>query len=130
MDPVGTSLTITDFTKVLIGGSIVFMYKVIPDWRFYGDANDLQPKFTGPNLNGRPYRSPASSNLNQNPNFRFGNRWSVVGKKRGSPGVLVFGVEDMTWSISDMDFDDVVFEVSGLSLGLYNRDLDRRSLVW
>lgn len=128
IEPIGTTVDITTLTRIPIGTELVFYYQVINDWRFFGDANDLLPKYSGPNLFGQRYYSPASSNHNINPNLQFGNRWTVVG--RSPTGALEFGFEDMTWSNSDMDFDDVVFQVTGLDMGVYTRDLDRKSLVW
>jgi hypothetical protein len=89
--------------------------------------NDQSPKYSGPNRGRDRFRSSATSNDLPNPNFRFGNRWSVVG--RGDDGELEFGFEDCTQGWSDMDFDDVVFRVSNLEVGVFTRRLVTRDLV-
>lgn len=131
-DPVGTTVNITALTNVPIPGEVVFMY-IVENNNFWGPFDpviDKLPKFSGPNLGGSKYRSEATSENHPNPNLQFGRCWSVVGKIPAGGGDLEFGFEDMANLQSDMDFDDVIFRVSGLSLGIYNRDLDRRSLVW
>jgi hypothetical protein len=57
-----------------------------------------------------------------------GNRWSVAG--RISKDVLEFGFEDDTLDNSDMDFDDIVFGVEGLTLVNFERAAKVRSYVW
>jgi hypothetical protein len=132
-DPPGTSVDLR--TKVTFtisaGAEITFMYKVISTCPFYGcwvvTPNDMEPKYSGPNRGSDRFRSPVSSESMPNPNWRFGNRWSVVG--RTDDGDLEFGFEDCTQSISDMDFDDVIFTVTNMEIGIFNRKLLTRDLV-
>lgn len=131
-DPAGTTVNLQALTNIPVPGDVVFMY-VVERNNGYGPFDprvDLLRKFSGPNLGGGKYTSQATSEAHPNVNWRYGRRWSVVGKVPGPGRVLEFGFEDMANSNTDMDFDDVVFQVTGLSLGIYTRDLDRRSLVW
>jgi hypothetical protein len=131
-DAPGTSVDLR--TKVSFGipsgADITFMYKVIADcgpcWTG-AVAEDRLPKYSGPNRGSDKYRSPATSDNMPNPNWRFGNRWSVVG--RNPDGDLEFGFEDNTQTSSDMDFDDVVFTVTNLEIGIFNRTLLSKDLV-
>lgn len=132
-DPPGTSIDLRMKVTFPIpaGAEITFMYKVISTCGFEGcrgiTAEDMKPKYSGPNRGSDRFRSPASSELMTNPNWRFGNRWSVVG--RDDVGDLEIGFEDSTQGGSDMDFDDVIFTVTNLELGIFNRKLLTRDLV-
>ncbi|MDB5104394.1 MAG: hypothetical protein JWP91_2083 [Fibrobacteres bacterium] len=106
------------------GAEITFMYKVVFGTDY---PPSLFPKYSGPNRGFDPYFSQASSDGMPNPNWRFGHRWSVVG--RNPAGDLEFGFEDATDDGSDMDFDDVVFTVSNLEIGIFNRKLLARDMV-
>jgi hypothetical protein len=117
-DALGTSVNISKLTTVPVGGTLIFMY--IPQ------NNDI-PMFTGPNLIGDRYFSSESSDDMPKPNWRYGHRWSVVGKTKG--GDLEFGFEDWASPMSDMDFDDVIFKVKGMSLGIFTRSLRARDFV-
>ena len=66
--------------------------------------------------------------MNDNPAFRYGHRWSVAG--RLSTNKLEFGFEDETNPGSDMDFDDIIFGVDGLTLVNFERSAKVRSYVW
>lgn len=90
-------------------------------------ATDVMPKYSGPNRGRDLHRSQATSDNMPNPNWRFGNRWSVVG--RTPDGDLEFGFEDCTQDFSDMDFDDVVFTVTNLEIGVFTRKIVTRDLV-
>lgn len=63
-----------------------------------------------------------------NPNLRYGHRWSVAG--RVDANTLEFGFEDNTEPTSDMDFDDIVFQVQGLNLAIFEKSAKKRSYVW
>lgn len=130
-DVPGTSVdlrTLVAFT-IPAGGEITFEYDVVSEnfstWKV--TPTDMAPKYSGPNRGNDRFRSSAHSEDMPNPNFRFGNRWSVVG--RDDDGDLEFGFEDCTQEYSDMDFDDVVFSVSNLEVGVFNRRLVTRDLV-
>lgn len=71
--------------------------------------------------------SPMSSDDNYNPSFRYGHRWSVAG--RISKDVLEFGFEDDSTPTSDMDFDDIVYGVDGLTLVNFERTAKVRSYI-
>ena len=131
-DPPGTSLDLRKLVAFTIpaGAEITFEYVVGPGMCWGCPpifANDAMPKFSGPNRGYDMFRSQATSDDLPNPNFRFGNRWSVVG--RNPAGDLEFGFEDCTQDWSDMDFDDVVFSVSNLEIGVFNRRMVKRDLV-
>ncbi|MDB5104393.1 MAG: hypothetical protein JWP91_2082 [Fibrobacteres bacterium] len=132
-DAPGTSVDLR--TKVSFpiptGAEITFMYKVVAGCAFFGcwsiTPEDQLPKYSGPNRGYDRHRSAATSDIMPNPNWRFGNRWSVVG--RDKDGNLEFGFEDCTQAFSDMDFDDVVFTVTNLEIGIFNRKLLSKDLV-
>ena len=134
-DPPGTSVDLRDIMPFVIpaGAEIYFEYVVtepvgVPCWGCWLVTNqDVMSKFSGPNRGFDRHRSGASSDLMPNPNWRFANRWSVVGRTPDDD--LEFGFEDCTSDFSDMDFDDVVFTVSNLEIGIFNRRLVTRDLV-
>jgi hypothetical protein len=128
-DDPGRVVTLTDLVSVPIGQTLTFVYKVV-DKGHGKDLDDMTrvPKYTGPNRKGSPYFSRASSDDNQNPSRRFGNRWSVAG--RISKDVLEFGFEDDDTETSDMDFDDIVYGVDGLTLVTFERTAKVRSYIW
>jgi hypothetical protein len=130
-DPIGTMVdlrTLVPFT-IQTNAQITFEYLVVvgcgPCWPISPD--DFLPKYSGPNRGSDRFVSKASSDDHPNPNWRYGNRWSVVG--RLSTGVLEFGFEDCTETISDMDFDDVMFQVTNLEMGVFTRRLLAKDLV-
>jgi hypothetical protein len=128
----GTSVDVTGYLSKTLPTQLTFMYKVVDDggpggWTLYPE--DMLPKYTGPNRSKDQYFSQASSDAMPNPNWRFGHRWSVVGKVPGGSGDLEFGFEDCTTAISDMDFDDVVFGVTGLQIGVFTRFLVTKDFV-
>lgn len=126
----GRVVTITDFINVPIGQTLTFVYKVVG--RGSGkdiDVGDIRaPRYTGPNRRGSRYFSQASSDDNVNPARRFGHRWSVAG--RVDSKTLEFGFEDDDTPDSDMDFDDIVYGVEGLTLVTFERTAKIRSYVW
>lgn len=130
-DVPGTSVDLRTLVNFAIpaGAEITFEYDVVSEnfstWKL--TPTDMAPKYSGPNRGYDRFRSTAHSETMPNPNFRFGNRWSVVG--RDDDGDLEFGFEDCTQEFSDMDFDDVVFSVSNLEVGVFNRRLVTRDLV-
>jgi hypothetical protein len=126
--PPGVALDLTSMVNIPKGIPLTFMYKV--DKLFPGatDSTLLEPKYTGPNNKRSKYVSPISSNINNNPSFRFGNQWAVAG--RVDANTLEFGFEDDTTPGSDMDFDDIVFQIDGLNLALYMRSGKRRAYIW
>jgi hypothetical protein len=132
-DPPGTSVDLRTLVSFAIptGAEITFSYKVVSTCPYAGcwpiSADDRLPKYSGPNRGSDKHRSQATSDNMPNPNWRFGNRWSVVG--RNPAGDLEFGFEDCTQDFSDMDFDDVVFTVSNLEIGVFNRKLLTKDLV-
>jgi hypothetical protein len=132
-DAPGTSVNLRSMVSFSIptGAEITFSYKVISTCGFPGcwgiTPTDMLPKYSGPNRGYDRYRSQATSDNMANPNWRFGNRWSVVG--RNPAGDLEFGFEDCTQAKSDMDFDDVIFTVSNLEIGIFNRKLLTKDLV-
>jgi hypothetical protein len=131
-DPPGTTVDLRKLVGFAIpaGAEITFEYEVGPG-ACWGCPpildDDRAPKYSGPNRGNDRFRSSITSDNMPNPNFRFGNRWSVVG--RDDDGDLEFGFEDCTQGWSDMDFDDVVFSVSNLEVGVFNRRLLTRDLV-
>jgi hypothetical protein len=112
---------------------ITFRYKVNggdPWWWFY----------TGPNLPGiSTYVNGATSDIHPNPDRRYGRRFSVVGKSKTAgvlDGSLELGFEDNSdmgdkgWVLSDMDYNDIIFGVSGMSMGVTTRTLASKGFVW
>jgi hypothetical protein len=130
-DAPGTNVDVTGYLSKVLPTQLTFMYKVVDDggsdWKLVPD--DLLPKYTGPNKATDKYYSSATSDNMANPNWRFGHRWSVVGKVPGGSGDLEFGFEDCTSNISDMDFDDVIFRVSGLQIGVFTRFVVNKDFV-
>ena len=116
--PLGTTIDAAKSTLVPKDGEVVFMY--IPE-------NHNQPMFTGPNLAGSRYRTGPASDSMANPNWRYGHRWSVIG--RNSAGDLEVGFEDWIDAGSDMDFDDVIFRIKGLDIAVRNRTVSSKDLV-
>jgi hypothetical protein len=114
----GTTVDVGKSTAVPVDSPVVFMY--VPQ-------NHWQPLFTGPNLNGKRYRSAPSSDSMPDPNMRFGHRWSVIG--RTAAGDLQAGFEDWIVPGSDMDFDDILFRIKGLDIAIQNRAVRARDLV-
>ena len=131
MDTPGTPVDLTALTNVPLGQNLTFMYRVVykkNGIKSIDQAKIKNAKYTGPNRHGSKYFSEATSDVNDNPSFRFGHRWSVAG--RISKDVLEFGFEDDTTPDSDMDFDDIVFGVDGLTLVTFERSAKVRSYVW
>jgi hypothetical protein len=106
------------------------MYQVTgPGWTGRTlNADDLTPRYTGPNLKDSKYYSPSTSDANLNPALRFGHRWSVAGHVTSK--VLEFGFEDDSAPYSDMDFDDIIFQTQGLGLIAYEKSARKRSYIW
>jgi hypothetical protein len=130
-DP-GRVVTLTDIIDVPLGENLTFVYKVVNKgkaWKDIDQGGIRTPKYTGPNRPGSRYFSKASSNDNNNPSFRYGHRWSVAGHL-GRKDLLEFGFEDDTTVDSDMDFDDIVFGVDGLTLVNFQRTAKVRSYIW
>jgi uncharacterized protein DUF4114 len=117
--PFGTAVTVTDLTSFKIGSEVVFMY--ITDW-------DGIPRYTGSSPPGDRYYNTLDSDLNQNPNLRFGHRWAVAGKVDDK--IIEFGFEDGPPDISDMDFNDILFQVQGLELMIYQNVARKRYYIW
>jgi hypothetical protein len=123
-----------------IGQTLTFFYKTTEP--MYN--NDK--KYSGPNIPGvSQYVNPMSSDANLDPNKRWGARYCAVGRERTAPGGaltgnLEFGYEDESdhnqvpninppRSWSDMDFNDIIFSVSGLEMGIQTRSLASKGLV-
>jgi hypothetical protein len=127
---VGVVLDLSSMINIPIGTTLTFMYKVVGKGKWnrdlFGDL--MQPKFTGPNHRRAKYVTKVSSNNNQNPGLRYGKRWSVAG--RVNSNLLEFGFEDDILDDSDMDFDDIVFQVEGLSLAIFENSAKQRYYVW
>ena len=121
----GKVIDLSSIVEIPLGVPLTFMYKVVGQEH---SSEIRAPKFTGPNQKNSKYFSPTSSDNNQNPDFRYGNRWSVAGRVDGK--VLELGFEDYTGADSDMDFDDIVFQIEGLSLATFERSAKRRSYIW
>jgi uncharacterized protein DUF4114 len=117
--PLGTAVTITDLTSLAIGSEVVFMY--ISD-------TDGVPRYTGSSPPGASYYNTLSSDLNHNPSLRFGRRWAVAGKVDDK--IVEFGFEDGPPGISDMDFNDILFQVEGLELMIYQNGARKRYYIW
>ncbi len=127
----GIPVELTALANVPIGQNLTFMYKVVSK-----KSSDMSidkgkirtPKYTGPNRRNSHYFSQATSDVNNNPSLRFGHRWSVAGRLAATR--LEFGFEDNTEPASDMDFDDIIFGVDGLTLVNFERTAKVRSYVW
>ena len=117
--PLGTAVTVTDLTSLVIGSEVVFMY--IADW-------DGIRRYTGSSPPGDRYYNTLNSDLNHNPNLRFGRRWAVAGKVDDK--IIEFGFEDGPPDISDMDFNDILFQVEGLELMIYQNVARKRYYIW
>lgn len=128
----GRVVNLTDVVDVPMGATLTFVYKVVAmgSWdKGWGKfAKVTPPKYTGPNRKGSKYFSPSTSDDNMNPNFRYGHRWSVAGHI--GKDILEFGFEDDTTPESDMDFDDIVYGVEGLTLVNFVRSAKIRSYIW
>lgn len=126
----GQVIILTDRVAIPQGATLTFMYQVVGkgSWYFEPPAETRLPKYTGPNHAKDRYYSPATSDGNLNAGFRFGHRWSVAGRVNDS--ILEFGFEDDAGADSDMDFDDVVFQVQGLKLVVFQKSAKRRNYLW
>jgi hypothetical protein len=127
----GEDLDLSAKVDIPIGVTLTFMYKVVGKgaWKTRElDATVLEPKYTGPNQKTSDYVSAISSDKNVNPVLRFGRRWSVSG--RVDAKTLEFGFEDDTAPTSDMDFDDIIFQVEGLKLALFQKSARTRYYLW
>lgn len=158
-DAPGSTKNLAAMITMNPGDQIVFKYQVVskPPGGQPFRPNDLLPKYSGPNKATDPYVSVSTSDSNSNVawrpiSWRFGHRWSVVG--RVAPTVLEFGFEDMSdqGGLSpnpltcgcgapyftylpggnlavDMDFDDIVFQVSNMDIGVFSRSLLTKNFV-
>jgi hypothetical protein len=117
--PLGTTVTITDLTSFETGSEVVFMY--ITD-------HDGIPRYTGSSRPGDRYYNTLNSDVNHNPGLRFGRRWAVGGKVDDK--IIEFGFEDGPPGISDMDFNDILFQVEGLELMIYQNVARKRYYIW
>ena len=157
-DAPGSTLNLAAKIAMNPADQIVFKYQVVskPPGGQPFRPNDLLAKYSGPNKATDPYVSASSSDANSSVAWRpiawrFGRRWSVVG--RVAPTVLEFGFEDMsdqgglspnpaTGGVCpcytylpagnlavDMDFDDIVFQVSNMDIGVFSRSLLTKNFV-
>lgn len=113
-----------------VGATVYFKYEIrsLEIGRHIGPADpSWLPKYTGADGPESPYHNRAGSGANPDPAHRFGHVWSVAGVVNDS--TMEFGFEDDASALSDMDFDDVVFQVEGLAVQAPRRVL-RRSFVW
>jgi hypothetical protein len=129
-DAVSTPIILTDKAAVPPGTTLTFMYKVVGkgSWYFDPSPETMLPKYTGPNHAKDKHYSTASSDVNANSALRFGHRWSVAGRVNDS--ILEFGFEDDTSPTSDMDFDDILFQVQGLKLAVFQKAAKNRNYLW
>lgn len=126
-------IVLSSLVDIPVGVKLTFQYETLSQgtWHKPPTPEDRWPKYTGPNLPGDPYFSRASSDGHPDPNLRFGHQWSVAG--RVNERLMEFGFEDRVGEpghASDMDFDDIIFQVEGLSLVRDGRAALRRSYVW
>jgi hypothetical protein len=121
MDPQGTTVELSALTRYPAGSEVVFMYQPM---------DDNIPRYTGPGNVWNRFFNRITSDRNVDESLRFGRRWSVAGQIR--PGVIEFGFEDSPehFVVADMDFNDVHFQVEGLTLLLYGRTSRQRDYVW
>jgi Domain of unknown function (DUF4114) len=126
----GDVLILSDMVTIPLGTNLTFMYKVVGKgkWDKDLDSEVLKPKYTGPNHKHSKYVTPVSSDDNVDPAHRYGHRWSVAG--RVDAKTLEFGFEDNTENDSDMDFDDIVFQLEGLNLAIFEKSAKKRYYVW
>ncbi|MDB5051870.1 MAG: hypothetical protein JWO30_4941 [Fibrobacteres bacterium] len=114
-DAPGSEIDVMKSMSLPAGGTLVFMY----------DPENNGPIFTGPNLPGDKY-------FTEDSNDRYGHRWSVAGKVDKS--TIEFGFEDFhplfNSKKSDFDFDDIIFQVKGLSLVVMKTSARKRSYIW
>jgi hypothetical protein len=133
MNPIGTWGSIdAEVHSVPLGTPITFRY--ITNWPWNSDK-----KYSGPNLPGlSPFASDSSTDAFSDPNRRYGHRWCVVGKEKFGgvlTGKLEFGFEDNSamgppMGPTDMDFNDIIFTVSGLRIGKETRALASKGFAW
>jgi hypothetical protein len=123
-------IILSDKVNIPIGATLTFMYRVVGKgtWTFDPTPETMLPKYTGPNHARDKLYSNASSDANEKPDLRFGHRWSVAGRVNDS--ILEFGFEDDTSPTSDMDFDDIVFDVKGLKLAVFHKSAKTRNYLW
>lgn len=117
--PFGTTVTLTDLTSLKTGSEVVFMY--------ISDYDDI-PRYTGSSPPGDRYYNTLNSDVNHDPAMRFGRRWAVAGKVNDK--IIEFGFEDAPPEIADMDFNDILFQVEGLELLIYQNVARKRYYVW
>lgn len=117
----GHTVNLLALSPFVPGREVVFMY--VPQ-------NDGIPRFTGPGNDPGRFYNVLSSDGNRNPARRFGRRWSVAGQIR--PGTVELGFEDAREDeiFADMDFNDVHFQVQGVTLLLYGRTSRQRDYIW
>ncbi|MEO7425599.1 MAG: DUF4114 domain-containing protein [Fibrobacteria bacterium] len=118
--PLGTMVDLTGTTSLKIGTEVVFMYV---------SNFDGVSRYTGASLPGSKYYNVLNSDLNNNPALRFGHRWSVAGYGTNRK-IIEFGFEDGPETYSDMDFNDIVFQVEGLGLMIFQNSARKRDYVW
>jgi hypothetical protein len=118
--PLGTMVDLTGIASLKVGAEVVFMYV---------SSYDGISRYTGASLPGSKYYNVLNSDLNNDPALRFGHRWSVAGYTPNKK-IIEFGFEDGPETISDMDFNDIVFQVEGLGLMVYQNSARKRNYVW
>jgi hypothetical protein len=117
--PEGTAIDLLSLVPFQPGDEVVFEYF----------PRSVASRFTGPSVQGSRFFNRINSNGNRNPKLRFGRRYSVGGQIR--PGLIEFGIEDADGSgSSDMDFNDIHFNLTNAQLLLYQNTAKRRSYVW
>ena len=135
-----TSIDITAFVATApLGTPITFMYRTVDCQGYLTAAQCAQygdKKYSGrnlPNLTPAAVLSSETSDNHSEPDKRFGRRWCVVGRVAAN-GSLEFGFEDLNTTAGtyycDMDFNDIIFRVTGLVRGITSRSLASKGFVW
>ena len=117
--------------SVPAGTPLYFKFVVI--WGWPSDA-----KYSGANIPGvSKYVSSASSDGLADVTKHYDRRWCVMGRHKTAgvtDGLVEFGFEDNSavsggWGPTDMDFNDAIFNVSGLQVGVSTRTLANKGTV-
>lgn len=133
-DPPNVPIILSNRINMPIGAPIYFQSEITGQGPnpYPPRPEELLPKYTGRNLPGDRYYSPAGSDNHPDPALRFGHVWSVAG--RVDSRRIEFGFENLVpravGNDSDMDFDDLILQAEGLSLVREGRAAIRRSYVW
>lgn len=128
-DPEGTSVNLTDRFDIPVGAEIFFMYVNVQNcgsdcgYEYYSGQNrpnvDPEDQTTYPEASFVSEAQMADGKTRAGIDLSGNRRFCVAGRMKDNDGnptdVAEFGFEDIA-NGGDVDFDDIIFHVSGLSL--------------